>query len=62
MIPVVLVGQLAQLAVKIFDLGTEGPVLLPELLLLPGQALHLVTESGELQLKLLLFCQVDTLQ
>ena len=44
MIPVVLVGQVAQLVGKILDLGTKGPVLLPGLLLLPEQALHLITD------------------
>ena len=55
MIPVVLIGEVAELAGEMPDLGIDGGVLLLELLPLLGQVLHLVTEGGvqQHQLRLL---------
>ena len=54
MIPIVLIGQVAQLAGEIPDLGIEVLVLLLELLLFLAQVPYLVTERGVQQHQLLL--------
>ena len=54
MIPVVLIGEVAELAGEMLDLGIDGGVLLLELLPLPGQVLHLITEGGVQQHHLVL--------